>query len=65
VWQEWGEGEMTTYPDKPKSELYYHNYGYEKPVALGKWDWSTTFNRWGRIVTFSDGWHGFTYPKIY
>lgn len=54
-----------SYPPKPKSaELYQHNYGHEKPVKLGEWQWSTTFGRWGRIVTFADGWHGFTYPHF-
>lgn len=51
-----GEKEMA-------AELYQHNYGYEKPVALGHWSWSTTFGRWSRLVTFADGWHGYTYPK--
>ena len=55
---------LLSYPAKPDhAELYLHNYGYEKPVELGAWDWSCTFGRWGRIVTFSDGWRGFTYPK--
>lgn len=46
------------------AELYQHNYGHEKPVALDRWSWSTTFGRWSRLVTFADGWHGYTYPKI-
>lgn len=50
-------------PDKPSAELYQHNYGYEKPIALDRWEWSVTFGRWSRLVTFADGWHGFTYPK--
>jgi hypothetical protein len=53
------------YPPKPESATeYQHNYGYETPTALGEWQWSTTFGRWGRIVTFADGWNGFTYPRI-
>ncbi len=52
------------YPPKPEGATeYQHNYGYEVPVGLGEWAWSTTFGRWGRHVTFSDGWAGFTYPK--
>lgn len=39
-------------------------YHYERPVAFHGWNWSTTFQRWGALVTFADGWHGFTYPKI-
>lgn len=54
-----------SYPPKPESaELYQHDYGYEKPVELGNWQWSTTFGRWGRFVRFADGWSGFTYPKV-
>lgn len=53
------------YPDKPESaEMYQHNYGYEKPVALDNWQWSVTFGRWSRLVTFADGWRGYTYPKL-
>lgn len=52
-----------SYPPKPESELYYHNYGYEKPVELGEWCWSITFSRWGRSVKFADGWDGFTWPQ--
>lgn len=55
-----------SYPPKPESaELYQHNYGYQKPTALGEWQWSTTFGRWGRIVTFADGWNGLTWPKTF
>jgi hypothetical protein len=54
-----------SYPAKPEgAELYQHNYGYEKPVELGEWSWSTTFGRWARLVTFADGWHGVTFPKL-
>lgn len=53
-----------SYPAKPESaELYQHNRGYEKPVELGEWQWSTTFGRWSRLVTFVDGWKGFSYPQ--
>jgi hypothetical protein len=53
-----------TFPPKPETcELFYNNYGYEKPEKLGNWDWSSTFNQWGRYVEFSDGWKGFTFPK--
>lgn len=52
------------YPDKPTGvELYQYHYGYEKPISLGEWCWSSTFGRWARIVTFADGWTGVTYPK--
>ena len=55
---------ITEYPAIPKNaELYYHNLGYEKPIHLGEWGWSTTFARWGRTVTFADGHTFFTWPK--
>lgn len=43
---------------------FQHNYGMEKPVSIHGWDWSITFGHWGALVTFADGWHGFTYPKL-
>lgn len=53
-----------SYPPKPEgAELYQHDYCYQKPVALDRWEWSTTFAQWSRLVTFADGWRGFTYPK--
>ena len=45
------------------SKLFLHGYGYEKPTTIHGYEWSSTFNQWGALVTFSDGWHGFTYPK--
>ena len=58
------ERELPGYPPKPEAELYQHGYGWEKPVDLGDWSWSNTFGRWSRLVTFADGWHGYTFPKI-
>lgn len=40
-------------------------YGYERPLAVHGWAWSDTFNRWSALVTFRDGWHGFTYPATW
>lgn len=56
-----------SYPDKPEAVegKYQHGYGYEVPIELGEWSWSTTFGRWGRIAKFSDGWHGYTFPKTF
>ena len=51
------------HPVIPEADLFYHNWGYEKPVVVYGWQWSTTFGRWSALVTFSDGWHGYTYPK--
>lgn len=41
---------------------FQHGYGYEVPDEIHGWQWSSDFARWSALVTFSDGWHGFTYP---
>jgi hypothetical protein len=46
-----------------ESTGFYHNYGYEVPAEIHGWEWSTTFGRWSALVTFADGWHGFTWPQ--
>jgi hypothetical protein len=46
------------------AEYFQHNYGKEKPTKIHSWQWSTTFNRWSALVTFQDGWHGYTYPEL-
>jgi hypothetical protein len=57
---------MKSYPEIPyHAELFQHNYGYEKPLKIHSWQWSTTFGKWGALVTFEDGWHGYTYPKLW
>lgn len=38
-------------------------YSYEKPTAIHGWQWSTGFRRWSALVTFANGWHGFTWPE--
>lgn len=43
--------------------LFLHNLHYEAPVEVHKWEWSDTFGKWSALVTFADGWHGWTYPK--
>jgi len=53
-----------SYPPIPgDATLFQHNLGYEEPTSIEGWEWSTTFGRWSALVTFADGWHGFTYPK--
>lgn len=52
-----------SYPPIPDAQEFLHRYSYEKPVAVHGWQWTTTFNRWSALVTFADGWHGFTYPR--
>lgn len=41
------------------------DYGFETPVAIHGWQWSTTFGQWGALVTFANGWRGYTYPKLF
>jgi hypothetical protein len=38
-------------------------YGFEKPTSIHGWQWSPTFGRWSALVTFADGWNGFTWPE--
>ena len=53
-----------SYPPIPDAKLFLHNgYAYERPVEIHGWEWSTTFGKWSALVTFADGWHGFSYPK--
>lgn len=42
---------------------FQRHYGYEKAKRVIYWEWSTTFGRWGALVSFSDGMKLFTYPK--
>jgi hypothetical protein len=53
-----------SYGKIPDAELFQKGsgYGYDKPTEVHGWQWSTTFNRWSALVTFKDGWHGYTYP---
>ena len=53
-----------SYPPIPDAELFFTGWGYKKPSIVHGWDWSTTFNRGGALVTFEDGLEVFTYPKI-
>lgn len=47
----------------PDAEMFQHDPGGpQRPIEVHGWDWSTTFGRWSALVTFEDGWHGFTYP---
>lgn len=54
----------TDYPPIPDASQFQHHasYRYETPKAVHGWQWSTTFNRWGAIVEFADGWKGLTWP---
>lgn len=38
--------------------------GYTVPAIVHGWVWSATFNRWSALVTFADGWCGYTFPEI-
>lgn len=37
--------------------------GFEIPESVERWEFSTTFGRWGAVVIFSDGTRLFTYPR--
>lgn len=52
------------YPDIPDAaEFQNQGYGYETPAVVHGWQWSDTFGRWSALVTFANGWRGFTWPK--
>lgn len=63
---EWlGSHEEFEYPAIPTGATLFLNdrLGYEQPITIHRWEWSTTFGCWGALCTFANGWHGFTYPK--
>lgn len=50
-------------PDIPIAERFQGPTSYfETPVTVHGWQWSTTFGRWSALLTFANGWHGFSYP---
>jgi len=53
-----------SYPEKPKADLWQRDYGYQ-PAEVIKWDFSTTFGRWGALVRFADGFECYTFPKTF
>lgn len=53
-----------SYPPIPPARLFWHGWSYEEPREVEGWQWSVTFGRWSALVTFADGWHGFTYPYL-
>lgn len=51
------------YPPKPENATHFQrHYSYE-PATVLKWEWSTTFGRWGALVRFADGAEIYTYPR--
>ena len=46
------------------ADMFWHCYGHEIPLEVHGWWWSVTFGRWTALVTFSDGWHGWTWPHL-
>lgn len=53
-----------SHPSIPEDvELFQHRNGYAKPETVHGWEWSYTFGKWSALVTFADGWNGFTYPR--
>jgi hypothetical protein len=60
------EGTEYGVPVAPAGDLFQGAwYGYEPITEFHGWEWSCTFNRWRGLVTFADGWHGFTSPKLW
>lgn len=51
------------YGQIPWALLFQSPTGYEIPSKVYGWQWSVTFNRWTALVTFDNGWRGFTWPK--
>ena len=49
-------------PIPEATEFQHGTGGRAKPVEIHGWQWSNDFGRWSALVTFEDGWHGFTYP---
>ena len=49
----------------PAAERFYEGsgYGYKVPTEVHGWQWSSTFWRWSALVTFDNGWRGFTWPE--
>ena len=57
-----GRNEWGAIPDATRF-LLGTQHGYAVPLEIHGWQWSTTFGRWSALVTFQDGWHGYTYPE--
>jgi len=53
-----------SYPPIPDAtEFQNQRPPYDRePVTVHGWQWSTTFGKWSALVTFKNGWRGFTYP---
>lgn len=56
-----------SYPPIPASADQFQTprSGFDSPVFIHGWNWSTTYGRWTALVTFADGWHGWTSPKTW
>lgn len=46
----------------PEAIEFQHGGGRGTPERVHGWQWSSDFSCWSALVTFADGWHGFTYP---
>jgi hypothetical protein len=47
----------------PEASAFQHGAGGSAiPEIVHGWQWSGTFGRWSALVTFVDGWRGFTHP---
>lgn len=52
-----------SYPEIPDYTEFFTGYGYEKPETIHGFQWSTTFNQWGALVTFKSGQRVFTWGR--
>ena len=44
--------------------LFQHGHGYEMPAWVSAWQWRGEYQRWSALVTFYDGWTGWSYPIL-
>lgn len=61
----WHRDELRKPPLETGHMLFQNGFKWEKPVKVHDWSWSGTFGAWAALVTFADGWHGYSYPKTY
>lgn len=54
---------INAYPPVPVDITHFQrDYGY-RPAKVLKWQWSSTFGKWGAFVIFDeDGYSAYTYP---
>jgi hypothetical protein len=53
----------SAYGPIPNSTYFWTGWTYEEPSIVHGWTFSQTFGVWEALVTFTDGWHGWTAPR--